>query len=341
MILKPGVIFGRSFLRLTKAITDFEARTVTIYPDIDPFLEETKEEGKSNDDWDHLFDFNIDDVPLLGEEGLLPFVCKIGKSIRNKKRATENLNFFYQDIGTSSSAEGHLTQEEASKEAIAIRIIWKDKVELDGKIIKEEEEAVKRIKGEALKEKEHPGAFIFPIRLERQVGVTTLIAKFLILDILIDRDSPIVVGRGFLQSDSDDEEEYQIKRNKIGAPIYGLIYNKENEHEIIKTMGTNDDEAVSSRSKRLRHETMEEVLLPQVHHEFLIWEGCSRDAKSRMGCDGEIDDILRIRLHETRSDEEIFTSVAWIRAFSINKPIYFELCHEFYSTYEFDVDPNE
>ncbi|GKC10383.1 retrotransposon ORF1 [Tanacetum coccineum] len=209
----------------------------------------------------------------------------MGKSSRNKKRAMENLNFFYQDIGTSSSAGGHLTQEEAAKEALAIRMsrkfalleeerpiietmayhdkykkihdeVWKDKVELDGKIVKEEEEAVKRIKGEALKEKDDPGAFIFPIRLEGQVnknaladtgsdintmpyriyeqlgredmkkvdrgiiminhtqaeamgilinvlcqvGVTTLIAKVLILDIPIDRDSPIVVGRGFLRT---------------------------------------------------------------------------------------------------------------------------------------------
>ncbi|GJR65144.1 reverse transcriptase domain-containing protein [Tanacetum coccineum] len=90
-----------------------------------------------------------------------------------------------------------------------------------------------------------------------QVGVTTLIAKFLILVILIDRDSPIVIGQGFLrkiggifntlerlfsifdgfchqtfraarsdvmrnaESDSDDEEDYKIKRNKFGAPIYG------------------------------------------------------------------------------------------------------------------------
>ncbi|GJX75421.1 hypothetical protein Tco_0314016 [Tanacetum coccineum] len=191
--------------------------------------------------------------------------------------------------------------------------VWKDKVELDGKIVKEEEEAVKRIKGEALKEIDNPRSFIFPIRLEGQVnentladtgsdintmpyriyeqlgredmkkvdrgitminhtqaeamgiltnvlcqvGVTTLIAKFLILDISIDRDSPIVVGYGFLRtiggivntperlfsmfdgfchqtfravrsdvmrnakSDSDDEEYYQIKRNKFGAPIYG------------------------------------------------------------------------------------------------------------------------
>ncbi|GKA44815.1 hypothetical protein Tco_0737611 [Tanacetum coccineum] len=133
--------------------------------------------------------------------------------------------------------------------------VWKDKVELDGKIVKEEEEAVKRIKGEALKEKEDTGAFIFPIRLEGQVnenaladtrsdintmlfrlyvqlgrydikkvdrgitminhtqaeamgilpnvlcqvGVTTLVAKFLILDIPLDRDSLIVVGHGFLR----------------------------------------------------------------------------------------------------------------------------------------------
>nr|GEW60972.1 hypothetical protein [Tanacetum cinerariifolium] len=55
-----------------------------------------------------------------------------------------------------------------------------------------------------------------------------------------------------------------------------------------------------------------------------------------MGCDGEIDDMLRIRLHEAGLDEEIFTSVAWIRAFNINELIYAELCHKFYSTYEFD-----
>ncbi|GJY82597.1 reverse transcriptase domain-containing protein [Tanacetum coccineum] len=258
-------------------------KVIILMHDIDPFLEKTEEEGKSNDDWDHLIDFNIDDIPLLGEEGLPLFVCKMGKSSCNKKRAMENLNFFYQDIGISSSVG--------------------DKLELDGKIVKEDEEAVKRIKGEALKEKDDPGAFIFPIRLEGQVnenaladtgsdintmpyriyeqlgredmkkvdrgitminhtqaeamgiltnvlcqvGVTTLIAKFLILDILIDRDSPIVVGRGFLrtiggivntlerlfstfdgfchqtfraarsdfmrnaESDSDDEEDYQIK----------------------------------------------------------------------------------------------------------------------------------
>ncbi|GKD07001.1 hypothetical protein Tco_1186686 [Tanacetum coccineum] len=50
----------------------------------------------------------------------------------------------------------------------------------------------------------------------------------------------------------------------------------------------------------------------------------------------EIEDMLRIRLCEVGSDEEIFTLVTWIRAFNINEPIYAELFHEFYSTYEFD-----
>nr|GFC29477.1 hypothetical protein [Tanacetum cinerariifolium] len=90
-----------------------------------------------------------------------------------------------------------------------------------------------------------------------QLGVTTIIAKFLILDIPIDCDAPIMVGRGFLytmgsilntsdrlfltfdevchqtfrdarfdvsrtvESDSDDDEEYVIKRSRFGAPIYG------------------------------------------------------------------------------------------------------------------------
>nr|GEU96983.1 hypothetical protein [Tanacetum cinerariifolium] len=50
----------------------------------------------------------------------------------------------------------------------------------------------------------------------------------------------------------------------------------------------------------------------------------------------EIDDMLRIRLREAGSYEEIFTSMEWIRAFNINESIYVELYHEFYSTYEFD-----
>nr|GEU98841.1 hypothetical protein [Tanacetum cinerariifolium] len=332
----------------------------------------------------------------FGEE-LPSFVWKMKKSNRNKKRAMENLNLFYQDIRPSSSAGGLLTQEEAEKEALAIKISQKF----------------------ALLEEERPAEALGKLSdVLCQVGVTTIIAKFLILDIPIDRGALIVVGRGFLhtmESDNDDEEEYMIKRNKFGAPIYGPkpvpylnctnpedrssaiqtvtnpfrknsvwkkavsilgslpvplkqvnwkpdykgSYTKEKEatrqwrteirltdpygniylqgfttkktdqklskyHKLSDIMspnwfmeystrstwnkgtpGTHDGEAGSSRSKRLRqHEIVEEVFLPQVHHEFLLWEGCSRDTKSR--------------------------------AFNINEPIYVELCHKFYSIYEFD-----
>ncbi|GJZ51648.1 hypothetical protein Tco_0606163 [Tanacetum coccineum] len=131
-----------------------------------------------------------------------------------------------------------------------------------------------------------------------QVGFTTLTAKFLILEIPIDRDAPIVVGRGFLDT--------------IG--------------------GAYDHEADSSRTKRSRNvETVEEALLLNVHREFLEWRGCSREAKSQ-----EIDQMLKISLREAQTNKEIFFSVAWVRAFNIRDPIYPELYHEFYATYEFD-----
>ncbi|GJT44795.1 hypothetical protein Tco_0953510 [Tanacetum coccineum] len=87
--VEPRVILGRTFLRMTKAITNFWAGTVTLYPEFDPFLEDIEEEEKSLDDWDHLPDFNLDDVPLLGGEELPSFICKMGKS--NQEAAKEAL----------------------------------------------------------------------------------------------------------------------------------------------------------------------------------------------------------------------------------------------------------
>ncbi|GJV31728.1 hypothetical protein Tco_1392128 [Tanacetum coccineum] len=228
----PGVILGRSFLILAQGVVVFGNGVITIYPESDLFEEESEKTGKSSDDWDQLLDFNFDDVPKSGEE-LPPFVS--GR---------------------------HLTQEEAEKEELAIRIsqryalLEEDyKVELDGRTVKEDEEAVKRIKGEALKEKDNPGAFIFPIRLEGkvnenalaeamgklsnvlcQVGVTTIITKFLILD-------------------------YQS--------------------------------TVMHQDAKSRYNTKLAQLLPR--H---IYSPCiiNWDVLNQMGCDGEIDDMLRIRV---------------------------------------------
>ncbi|GJR91722.1 hypothetical protein Tco_0215733 [Tanacetum coccineum] len=216
-------------------------------------------------------------------------------------------------LGPSSSTGRHLTQEDAANEALALRIskkfalleevrpvletmayndkykkvldeIWKDKVELDGMIVREEEEAINKVKGEALKEKDDPRAFIFPIRFEGKINKNSLAdigsdintMPYQIYEKLgreqikkVDRGitminhtqaepmgiltNVLLVGRGFLYTiggivntperlfstfdeichqtfrdvlrtakrNSNDEEEYEIKRNKFGAPIYG------------------------------------------------------------------------------------------------------------------------
>ncbi|GJZ27949.1 hypothetical protein Tco_0572596 [Tanacetum coccineum] len=70
------------------------------------------------------------------------------------------------------------------------------------------------------------------------------------------------------------------------------------------------------------------------YHKFTMSSCYGKDEAEMQSL--EINDMLRIRLREAGSNEDIFTSVSWIRAFNINEPIYAELCHEFYSTYEFD-----
>ncbi|GJR01821.1 hypothetical protein Tco_0524805 [Tanacetum coccineum] len=48
--IEPGVILGRSFMRLTKSIADFGNGIITIYPELYPFLDNSDETEKSEDD---------------------------------------------------------------------------------------------------------------------------------------------------------------------------------------------------------------------------------------------------------------------------------------------------
>ncbi|GKB35631.1 hypothetical protein Tco_0880573 [Tanacetum coccineum] len=398
----PGVILGRSFQRLSCGIVDFGNGVITIYPELDPFEDDSEKTGKSSDDWDQLLDFNFDDVPKSREE-LSPFICKMGKSNRNKKRAMENFNLFYQEVGPSVSAGRHLTQEEAAKEELAIRIsqryalleeerpvietmayndkykmildeIWKDKVELDGKTVKEDEEAVKRIKGEALKEKEDPGAFIFPIRLEGKVNKNALAdtgsdintMPYRIFEKIGREDTKKVDRRKIMiyhtqtkamgklsnilcqvgvttiiaktvESDTDDEEEYVIKRNKFGAPIYG-------PRPALYLNCANPEDRSSARSEKLvfgrkQLTSLEHTTEKSDHHdpnaqEMKPWKSyCFHKFTMSFYYGKDVPEMLSL---EAKSRKEDINFVTWIRAFNINEPIYAELCHEFYSTYGFD-----
>ncbi|GJU52446.1 retrotransposon ORF1 [Tanacetum coccineum] len=231
---------------MTKAITDFGVGTITIYPDIDPFLEDTEEEEKSMDDWDQFLDFNLDDIPLLGGEEIPPF-------------------------------------EEAAKEALTLRISKK-------------------------------------FALLEEVGVNTLIATFLILDIPIDRDAPIVVGQGFrctisgivntperlfLTFDGFCHQTFRAARSDV---IRNGESDSDDEEELWEeTMlkpDHRDPNALGNLKPWRRYNTKLENLLPR--H---VYSPCvvNWDILNGMGCDGEIDDMLRIKLREAESNEEIFT----------------------------------
>ncbi|GJX08847.1 hypothetical protein Tco_0196779, partial [Tanacetum coccineum] len=86
--VEPGVVLGRSFLRLAKGIVDFGNGIITIYPDLVSFNDD------SNDDCEAILDsVDVSDLPQL-----------------------DVIN--YSDEGPSLTVKKPLTQEELSREDI-------------------------------------------------------------------------------------------------------------------------------------------------------------------------------------------------------------------------------
>ncbi|GJV46513.1 hypothetical protein Tco_1431049 [Tanacetum coccineum] len=246
-----------------------------------------------------------------------------------------------------------------------------DKLKLDREVEADEKEATKEvIKGyKKLREKDDPGVFVLLIRLKVKIDSFALadtgsninvmpykiytklgreeakpvVKKINMLDyskaepmgILRDVRFYVAAVKNRQEEKYSEEEEYSVKRDKNGKPFYGpttlkyLNYDdpldralalQEALNPFKKTIGTHDDKAGSSRSKRSQqHETMKEAMLP-----FL----------NNMGYAKEIKAMLDIKVYKVGGHEEIFSSEAWRRVFDINKPIYTELCHVFYSTYD-------
>nr|GEX21759.1 hypothetical protein [Tanacetum cinerariifolium] len=104
-------------------IVDFENGIITIYLELDPLLDKSDETEKSKDYWELILDgIDFGDIPDIEETSLPPFVCKMGKSARNKKRSFGNYQMNYSDKGPSLTNRKPLTQEEALREAISIDI---------------------------------------------------------------------------------------------------------------------------------------------------------------------------------------------------------------------------
>ncbi|GJY26472.1 hypothetical protein Tco_0401198 [Tanacetum coccineum] len=105
-----------------------------INPDEDDVEPETEDEGKDMYDWDQLLDFNLDDIQLLGEEELPQFVCKMGKSNRNKKKINGESEFVlsrYRNTSTTWIYE-QLGREEMKKVDRGITMINHTQAEVMG-----------------------------------------------------------------------------------------------------------------------------------------------------------------------------------------------------------------
>ncbi|GJR70773.1 hypothetical protein Tco_0016838 [Tanacetum coccineum] len=261
-----------------------------------PTIKEPQSQRKN-----HLFGGDID------EAGLPPFVCKIGKSKRNKKIALENFQLYYSDMGPSLSNGKPLTQEEATREALTIDICKRFSILKEKRPVFETmayKEVIKQFKGEALKEKEDPGAFIILIRLEAKINLNALANTGLDINVMPYRLYMKLAKTSLntKESDNDDEEDYGIQRNNFGAPI------------------TYDDEAgsFSSRPKRARiAENVEEALMGRVFHEFLL-SGIIGTFLT-LGCGNAIGYMLE--LDEAVADDELMTK----------KEIKFRLCGKAYA----------
>nr|GEV73564.1 hypothetical protein [Tanacetum cinerariifolium] len=187
--VKPEVVLGRSFMRLTKGIADFGYETITIYHEIDPFLDSLKKKKRLEE---------------AEREALATNICKRYSLLEEERLVIETMAY-------------------SDKYKKILDGICLDKLKLAGEMKKEEEEAIIKIKREALIEKEDPKAFVILIRLEgtRHRGGNRCKKRNNNVEPFKSRSYGTSEGCLVPESDCDDKEDYAIQRNKFGAPIYG------------------------------------------------------------------------------------------------------------------------
>nr|GEV64971.1 hypothetical protein [Tanacetum cinerariifolium] len=256
--VEPNVVLGRSFMRLTKGITDFGNVVITIHPELNPFLDNSEEIEK--------------------------------KEQEEQEKSTRDFQLYYSDVGPLLSNGKPLTQEEASQEALDIDIC-------------------KRF---SIVEEERP--------------VIETIAYSDNLDMPIDRDAPILVGRGFLYTCGSIINT----RDRNTSTFDGVFHYtfRAAKTSLNTEKSDNDDEDYGIQRNIFRASIN---LSKQIYSPFIIdW-----NVLNTIGWDNAID-MLEVRVNQMGSDEVLFKSKAWKHTFNINETIYTELCQEFYAAFKFN-----
>ncbi|GJV70981.1 hypothetical protein Tco_1490976 [Tanacetum coccineum] len=237
---------------LAKGIVEFRNGIITIHPDFDLFSNDPDTVRDNEENRELMFD--LDDIHEIKETKLPSLICKMGKSSRNNKRVLEGFQIYYPNKGPSGLRGEPMTQEEVDREKLAISICERYAILEENRPVIETLAYTRRKPtssevnvmpyriymdlGCEKEKKVNRGIEMInhslakPIGLLKdvlcQVRVTTIIAKFLILDIPIDRDHNY--GRKMIPfylwwSPGYNLTSYVylrwVKRDKFGALTYG------------------------------------------------------------------------------------------------------------------------
>ncbi|GJX49143.1 hypothetical protein Tco_0275988 [Tanacetum coccineum] len=128
-----GEINLKSFMRLAEGVANFRNGVITIHPEPDPFLDDSKETKKFKDDWDHLLNIDFGYVQEINNTGMSPFalaidICKRFSLLEEERPVIDTMAY-------------------SDKYTKILDGIVMDKFKLDGEIKKGEEEAIKQVKG--------------------------------------------------------------------------------------------------------------------------------------------------------------------------------------------------
>ncbi|GJR99014.1 hypothetical protein Tco_0315523 [Tanacetum coccineum] len=277
--VEPRMIFGRSFLRLTKGLVDFGNMILTIYPDLTTFEDESDDELEANlssVDLDGEFEVEKE---ITGEDFIKGY-----KAIREKN----DQRVFVLPIRLEGNYERHALVDTGSNINVMPYRIY---------------ESLRRDQ-------------VKPINKKRSLCLTTLKRNPLegtttTFDGVCHQKFYVVkVQNAHGESDSDDNEEYCLKKDEIG-----------------KAHGNCNRTFKSRYNTNLARILPKQVYLPCIVDWTML---------NTLVCGDVIEDMSEIKVYEMGGDQKLFTFEAWRRAFDINEPIYAELCHEFYATFEFD-----
>ncbi|GJV55435.1 RNA-directed DNA polymerase, eukaryota, reverse transcriptase zinc-binding domain protein [Tanacetum coccineum] len=121
---------------------------------------------------------NVDfgDIPQLDGINVSPYVCNMGKSLRNKKKPYGNYKMTYIEEGPSLIVKQLPTQEEIDQHKKLLDSVMLDKLKLDGEVEIDEDESTQKVirSYKTIRAKNDLGVFVLPIHIEAKFDTHAL-----------------------------------------------------------------------------------------------------------------------------------------------------------------------